>query len=71
MAVELKLKYCPGCGSYVKFDYSNGAIYNLITWRCTNRECGMSKEDKPLDGWNEDNEPGFAVIMEMIPVMVK
>jgi hypothetical protein len=28
----------------------------------------MSKADRPVHGWNEENEPGFAVIMEMIPV---
>lgn len=66
----LKLKYCPVCGSYVKLNYGNGLNYWAVMWRCGDRECEMSEEDKPLDGWNEENEPGFGVIIEMIPVPI-
>ncbi len=63
-AVELKLKYCPVCGSYVKLNYGNGVYYYAISWHCKNDQCEMSKQDKPLDGWNERNEPSSAIIME-------
>ena len=66
----LKLKYCPACGSYVKLNYASGLNYWGVTWRCKDQSCEMSEDDKPLDGWNEDNEPGFGVIMEMIPVPI-
>lgn len=54
MAVLRKLNYCPECGTYVTFDYSSGAIYSAITWRCTRKRCQMSKAANKLDEWNED-----------------
>ncbi len=59
MARKLKLKYCPVCGSHVKMDYSNGAIYSLIMWRCTKQRCRMSKEERPLAAWNVANRPNI------------
>lgn len=57
MARLLKLKYCPECGSFVKLNYGNGAVYWAITWKCTAQACVMSKESRPLHGWNEENKP--------------
>lgn len=70
MAIELKLKYCPACGSFVKFDYSNGAIYHLVKWTCTNPKCSKYKNWFPLDGWNEENSPNFGVLGEEIPIPI-
>lgn len=70
MAIELKLKYCSVCGSFVEFDWSNGAIYSLARWRCSDQGCPMSDNWLPLDGWNEDNPPHFGVLMETVPVPV-
>ena len=66
--VELKLRHCPVCGSYVKLNYGQGLRYYAVTWRCRNESCAMSAEMKPLDGWNEDNPPHFGVLMEAVPV---
>lgn len=66
MAVLRKLKYCPVCGSYVTFDYSHRVVYSTITWRCRKQSCVMSREDVPLDGWNEDNKPSIAVWLGQI-----
>ncbi len=59
MAVKLNLKYCPICGSFVKFDYSNGAIYKLITWRCMRKRCYFSRQDQMLSGWNFSYAPSI------------
>ena len=70
MAVERKLRHCPVCGSFVRFDYSNGVIYSLIRWRCTDQGCPMADNWLPLAGWNEENSPNFGVLMETVPVTV-
>jgi len=59
MAVELKLKYCPVCGSLVKFNYGEGVTYQTVTWRCIKRKCRMSKEDRPLRYWNIKARPNI------------
>lgn len=67
MAVERKLKYCPLCGSFVKFDYSNGAWVDVITWRCTKKDCYFSKQDMPLRIWNARWRPSrWTRIMEIV-----
>ncbi len=52
MAVKIKLRFCPLCGSDVRFDYTKGVIYKDVTWRCTDQGCRMSKQARPLKGWN-------------------
>jgi len=53
MAVDLKLRYCPVCETAVEFDWSNGAVFKYVRWRCTDQDCPMADEWRPLDGWNE------------------
>ncbi len=62
----LKLKYCPVCGAWVKLHYGSGLHYQAITWRCRQRSCVMSREDMPLDGWNEENKRSIAVWLRQI-----
>lgn len=67
MAVERKLKYCPMCGSFVKFDCGNFAIYKLITWRCANVGCYFSRQDQMLSAWNYSYPPSTLTrILEVV-----
>jgi hypothetical protein len=62
----LKLNYCPVCGAYVKLNYASGLNYWGVTWRCRKRSCVMSREDMPLDGWNEDNRRSIRTLLKQI-----
>jgi len=55
----LKLRYCPECGSIVQLYYGHGISYWDVTWQCTDQDCYMSKQDRPLHGWNEVNVPNY------------
>lgn len=68
--IDLKLKHCPSCGSFVKLNYGQGLRYSAVTWHCSDQGCPMSDNWLPLDGWNEDNPPSFGVLMETVPVPV-
>ena len=59
---ELKLRYCPECGSSVKLQYGMGLRYFAVTWHCSSSCCIMSNENS-LHGWNEYYQPNPSTLL--------
>ena len=56
-ATELKLRYCPACGSTVSLYCGAYLSYWAVKWRCKRRGCDLFGQWQPLHGWNEYYQP--------------
>ena len=63
MAIELKLKYCPECGSHVKLSYNYGVVYKYITFYCTRPTCPMASKASFLSNYNERYKPNLTALI--------